>query len=598
MLKISSTFDERTFCKRLISSVNIASTYRNDEVKSINSNDRHSQIGPEELARKWNVGIQTAKDTLEVTTQHGVRTSVQPMTRRLRVDHLHLHRPLLRGTWFADTLMSRVQSIRGNKCANIYTQGKFTKVVPMTARSESGQSLVDFTDDVGIPEHLVTDGAGEFTGRATEFVKEARRMRIKLHTSEQGRKNQNQAAEREIGFLAKRWRARMHKKKVPKRLWDFGLVYESELLSRMARGRDRRTGYEEVTGDTADISEWLDFEMYDLVYWIDRPNKPDTSDDVRRLGRWLGISHRVGSDMCYWIITDSGKLVSKTSVEHVIRDDYLNPEVKKQIDEFNDKLDKRLDDSKFILEGSPHFTDLDYDDDDHNHGVIANKGITPTDDEYGDMLIKDRPDADDEEAVDKYLTCELIMDVGSGNERKGRVTKRSRGHSGEPIGIAHNNPLFDTREYDVEFTDGSVEKYSANIIAENMYAQVDDEGREHLIMKEIVDHKKDQSAIPISEGKTRSYNGNETPKITTRGWKLLVEWKDGQTSWIDLKDLKDSNPIEVAEYAVANRIVEEPAFKWWVSRTVRKRNRVISKLKGKYWRTTHKFGIKLPKDVK
>ena len=93
----------------------------------------------------------------------------------------------------------------------------------------------------------------------------------------------------------------------------------------MARGRNHRTGYEEVTGDTADISKWLDFETYDLVYWIDRPNKPDTSDDVRRLGRWLGISHRVGSDMCYWLITDSGKLVSKTLVGHVIRDDYLNP---------------------------------------------------------------------------------------------------------------------------------------------------------------------------------------------------------------------------------------------------------------------------------
>ena len=141
----------------------------------------------------------------------------------------------------------------------------------------------------------------------------------------------------------------MHKKKELKSLWGFGLVYESELLSRMACGRDRRTGYEEVTVDTADISEWIDFEMYDIVYWIDIPNKPDTLDDVRRLCRWLGISHRAGSDMFYWLIIDYGKLVSKTSVEHVIRDDYLNPEIKKQIDEFNDKLDKRLDDTKFLL---------------------------------------------------------------------------------------------------------------------------------------------------------------------------------------------------------------------------------------------------------
>jgi hypothetical protein len=61
-------------------------------------------------------------------------------------------------------------------------------------------------------------------------------MRIMLHTTEQGHKNQNHAAKREIGFLAKRWKLRMTKRKVPKRLWDYGLVYESELLSRMARG--------------------------------------------------------------------------------------------------------------------------------------------------------------------------------------------------------------------------------------------------------------------------------------------------------------------------------------------------------------------------
>ena len=56
----------------------------------------------------------------------------------------------------------------------------------MTSRFDARQSLVDFTDDVGIPEHLVTADAGEFTGKGNQFVKEARSMRIKLHNSEQG----------------------------------------------------------------------------------------------------------------------------------------------------------------------------------------------------------------------------------------------------------------------------------------------------------------------------------------------------------------------------------------------------------------------------
>jgi hypothetical protein len=76
-----------------------------------------------------------------------------------------------------------------------------------------------------------------------------------------------------------------------------------------------------------------------------------------------------------------------------------------------------------------------------------------------------------------------------------------------------------------------------------------------------------------------------------------VLWKDKLTSWVKLKDLKVSNPVELAEYAVANRIVEEPAFKWWVSNTLHKQNCIISKVKKKYWWMMHKFGCKLPHSV-
>jgi hypothetical protein len=83
----------------------------------------------------------------------------------------------------------------------------------MTSRKDAGKFLIDFTANVGIPERLVTDGATKFTGRHTEFVKEAQRMRIMLHTTKQGRKNQNHVGEHEIGFLAKRLKLRMVKQK-------------------------------------------------------------------------------------------------------------------------------------------------------------------------------------------------------------------------------------------------------------------------------------------------------------------------------------------------------------------------------------------------
>ena len=239
-----TVFDEITFCRRLIGAVNIEKTsvmilmvgQRSAKCRALSP-----MAGIRILdQRNWNIGLQTAKDTLAATTQHGVRTAVQPMSRRLRNDHPHLHSSLICGKWYADTLLSKVKSIRGNTCANVFTQGNFTKVVPMIAQSDAGKLLVDFTDDVGIPERLVTDGEGEFTGKGKQPMKEARRTRIQLHTIKQGQKNHNNAAEHEIGFLAKRWKLRIQKKRLPKRLWDFGLVVESEILTRMAPGQDRR----------------------------------------------------------------------------------------------------------------------------------------------------------------------------------------------------------------------------------------------------------------------------------------------------------------------------------------------------------------------
>jgi hypothetical protein len=48
---------------------------------------------------------------------------------------------------------------------------------------------------------------------------------------------------------------------------------------------------------------------------------------------------------------------------------------------------------------------------------------------------------------------------------------------------------------------------------------------------------------------------------------------------------------------VSNQIAGEPAFRWWVPFVLRKRNRIIAKMKSRYWRTTHKFGIRVPKTV-
>ena len=74
---------------------------------------------------------------------------------------------------------------------------------------------------------------------------------------------------------------------------------------------------------------------------------------------------------------------------------------------------------------------------------------------------------------------------------------------------------------------------------------------------------------------------------TTCGWKLLVLWKDGSETWIPLKDMTESHPVETAEYAKSRGIEKEPAFAWWVPFTLRKRDVIISAIKSIIRRTTH-----------
>ena len=69
---------------------------------------------------------------------------------------------------------------------------------------------------------------------------------------------------------------------------------------------------------------------------------------------------------------------------------------------------------------------------------------------------------------------------------------------------------------------------------------------------------------------------------------MLIRWKYGSTTWVPLKDMKESYPVQLSEYAVLTRIQEEPAFAWRVPPVLWKRNRIVAKVKSKYWIRTHK----------
>ena len=81
----------------------------------------------------------------------------------------------------------------------------------------------------------------------------------------------------------------------------------------------------------------------------------------------------------------------------------------------------------------------------------------------------------------------------------------------------YNNPLLYTKAYQVQFSDSTTEFLNAKIIAENILAQVDEEGRRQIILDGIIDHRQDVNAIGKEDAFTKTLNGTKQRKITTAG---------------------------------------------------------------------------------
>jgi hypothetical protein len=126
---LSTVYDESTMLQRMVSALNILTQGRRSDVAYIGAKNRHTQVTAEEVTRKFQCGIETAKLTLKSTTQHGVRQAIHPLRRMYRVDHIDINCRRLQDTFYMDTLFSKEKSINGNVCAQVITNGHFMRVL-------------------------------------------------------------------------------------------------------------------------------------------------------------------------------------------------------------------------------------------------------------------------------------------------------------------------------------------------------------------------------------------------------------------------------------------------------------------------------------
>eukprot|EP00980_Cylindrotheca_fusiformis_P019228 scaffold6542_cov94-Cylindrotheca_fusiformis.AAC.1 len=211
------------------------------KVSAMKSDSRQSVITAERLAQQFNIGLETARNTLKVITQKGLRSAVHPISRRYRTDLVRgMEAKQMPGNWYTDTLFSTVKSIRGNTCCQLFTNQRMITTYPMQTKSHAGDALDDFIDDVGIPATLIFDNAAEQVGPGTKFMKTIKGAHIHWRLTEPYAHWQNRA-EDSIREVKKRWKRTKMKTGCSQRLWDFGIQHEARILSRISRGNDGRT---------------------------------------------------------------------------------------------------------------------------------------------------------------------------------------------------------------------------------------------------------------------------------------------------------------------------------------------------------------------
>jgi hypothetical protein len=455
-----AVYSDWTLIQHLILSIQVTSSHDKEEdledkkdvpqwtVAAVDIQARHTAISAEEISRKFGVGLEIARQTLKATTQYGSRHAVHPLSRRDRTDILQSKRKWLNDTFQADTMFSGIRSLWGNTNAQLFTNGNFVHLEPMERKSQAGEALLSMVNEVGIPDKVIFDGAKEQTGKQSDFMKGIRKYRISNWQTKPYSPWQN-CAEDQIQEVKRRWNLLPQQKEVPIRLWYYAMGHISKLKNMMARGPNGRTGHEEIMGNTPDISEFIDFGFYDWVWYWDTPDKENSP----KIEQWLGPSHRIGAAMCYYILVSNGKVISRTSVQHVTKLEMMQYEIKQKMEAFNNEVQGPLQNKGFDCRHKME-----------NAFYINNEDVDEVEPEEPTGI--DEADTFTPEAYDEYIGAQVMLPYQVGRIQ-GTITEQSKGNDGNPI---------DTRRHKIELSDGTTEEYNASVIAKNLFSQVDSDG--------------------------------------------------------------------------------------------------------------------------
>jgi hypothetical protein len=285
------------------------------------------------------------------------------------------------------------------------------------------------------------------------------------------------AAEGEIREVKKGAARKAAKAGNPDKLWDHCLELECYIRSHTAHDLFELNGEVPetlVTGQPSDISPFAELGWYQWVkYWDLNESFPHHKEV---LGRWLGPSVAVGPAMTSKILKQNGQVIHVATYRPLNEDELINSGEIASRTSFDIKIKELLGDSvdSTTLEelnlNTPEYPLYE----DQVEGTYQPALDT-------DEMIPSQVQAEitTSEYGDNYIGAEVDL-PHHGTVMQGKVKRRARDADGELFGAANNNPILDTRMYQVEFPNGSSSEYAANVIAENMWPSTTEEDHQRM----------------------------------------------------------------------------------------------------------------------
>ena len=208
------------------------------------------------------------------------------------------------------------------------------------------------------------------------------------------------------------------------------------------------------------------FGWYEWVYYRDYGSFPKNKE---KLGRVLGPIPNEGNEMSQAVLTSKGTVVPRRTLCKLLPTELQSESERRKGSLFDDIILKKFGDLMNKPQKAPE------DKPDH---VPYEDGDEPNSVKFPED--NDLVDSKGKSIFEKPITDQCInakLNLPQGKEMKNtKVIGRTKDSNGEVVGTYNENPFLNTIIYDVEFPDGEIKEYGANVITENMYSQVDSDG--------------------------------------------------------------------------------------------------------------------------